>query len=112
MAAQVCEDKLGRDVIVKDLSKLSIMCDYFVIASAPTRLQTRDIARAVEEKLDSCGLEKRRLQGVREGGWILLDYGIVVIHVFLQAEREFYNLAGLWRDAPVIQHISESASAN
>lgn len=102
-AAQVIEDKLGKDTIIKDLSALTIVCDYFVITSAPTRLQTRDIARAVEEKLAKLGLENKRIQGYREGSWILMDYGVVVIHIFLQSERDFYDLEGLWRNAPRVE---------
>lgn len=102
-AAQVIEDKLGKDTIIKDLSTLTIVCDYFVITSAPTRLQTRDISRAVEEKLTKLGLENKRIQGYREGSWILMDYGVVVIHIFLQSERDFYDLEGLWRNAPRVE---------
>ena len=101
-AAQTADDKLGHDIIIKDLTQLSIICDYFVITSAPTRVQTRDICRAIEETLKSKGLTTKRLQGVREGSWILMDYGILVIHIFLQTEREFYDLEGLWREAPLV----------
>jgi ribosome-associated protein len=106
IAAQICEDKLGRDVVIKELTTLSIICDYFVITSAPTRLQTRDIARSIEEKFEELGLVNKRMQGFREASWILLDYGIVVVHVFLQSERDHYNLEGLWREAPIIEHLS------
>lgn len=101
LAAETAEDKLGRDVVILDLGELSIICDYFVVASAPTRIQTRDITRAIEEKLDALKLPSKR-QGYREGAWILLDYGVVVVHIFLQAEREFYDLEGLWREAKEI----------
>lgn len=104
------EDKLGKDIIVKDLTALTIVCDYFVITSAPTRLQTRDICRAIEEKLESSGVTNKRIQGFREGSWILMDYGIVVVHIFLQSERDFYDLEGLWRNAPRVEHISSSPS--
>jgi ribosome-associated protein len=99
-AAQVIEDRLGKDIVIKDLSDLTIVCDYFVITSAPTRVQTRDICRAVEEELSKSGLENKRIQGYREGSWILMDYGTVVVHIFLQSERDFYDLEGLWRQAP------------
>lgn len=102
LAAETAEDKLGRDVVILDLGELSIICDYFVVTSAPTRIQTRDIARAIEEKLDAQNLERKRMQGYREGAWILMDYGIVVVHIFLQAERDFYDLEGLWREAKEI----------
>lgn len=101
--AQVIEDKLGRDIVIKDLSALTIMCDYFVITSAPTRIQTRDICRAIEEKMDRLHLENKRIQGYREGSWILMDYGVVVVHIFLQSERDFYDLEGLWRNAPRVE---------
>lgn len=108
--ARVIEDKLGKDIVIKDLSGLTIVCDYFVITSAPTRLQTRDIARAVEDRLGQLGLQNKRIQGHREGSWILMDYGVVVVHIFLQSERDFYDLEGLWRNAPRIDNpISEPA---
>ncbi len=107
-AAQVIEDKLGKDIVIKDLAELTVVCDYFVITSAPTRLQTRDICRAIEEKLEQFGLEHKRIQGFREGSWILMDYGTVVVHIFLQSEREFYDLEGLWRNAPRIPWQAES----
>ena len=102
VAAETADDKLGHDIVIKDLTSLSILCDYFVIASAPTRLQTRDIAGAIEEKMKELGVAARRMQGYREGSWILMDYGILVVHVFLQSEREFYDLEGLWREAPLV----------
>jgi ribosome-associated protein len=102
-AAEVIEDKLGKDIVIKDLSGLTIVCDYFVITSAPTRVQTRDICRALEDKFSALGLENKRIQGYREGSWILMDYGTVVVHIFIQAERDFYDLEGLWRNAPRVE---------
>lgn len=106
LAAQVIEDKLGKDIVIKDLTALTIVCDYFVITSAPTRVQTRDISRAIETKFDELGLKNKRIQGYREGSWILMDYGTVVVHIFLQAERDFYDLEGLWRNAPRVEVAS------
>lgn len=101
-AAATAEDKLGRDVVIMDLGKVSILCDYFVITSAPTRVQTRDIARNIEHKLSARGIEEKRIQGMKEGAWILMDYGTVVVHIFLQQERDFYDLEGFWGQAPII----------
>lgn len=100
LVAKIAEDKLGKDILIKDLSEVSVLCDYFVIVSAPTRLQTRDIAHAIEGDLAKQNIPTKRIQGMREGSWILMDYGNVVVHVFLQAERDFYDLEGLWRQAP------------
>ncbi|GMU51587.1 MAG: hypothetical protein AMXMBFR33_07330 [Candidatus Xenobia bacterium] len=107
LAAQVAEDKLGRGVLILDLSQISIMCDYFVVVSAPTRIQTRDIARAIEEKLSQQQVAGKPLQGMREGSWILMDFGTVVVHIFLEAERRFYDLEGLWSQARVIYESSD-----
>ena len=102
LAAQTADDKLGHDIIIKDLTELSTLCDYFVITSAPTRVQTRDICRSIEEAFKAKEMTTKRLQGVREGSWILMDYGILVIHIFIQTERDFYDLEGLWRAAPLV----------
>ena len=108
--AQVIEDKLGKDIVIKDLSALTIICDYFVITSAPTRVQTRDICRAVEERLSELKLDTKRVQGYREGSWILIDCGVVVVHIFLQSERDFYDLEGLWRNAPRVQTSADETA--
>ncbi|MCA9795398.1 MAG: ribosome silencing factor [Candidatus Eremiobacteraeota bacterium] len=100
-AADTAVDKRASDVLILDVGKISVLCDYFVVSSAPTRVQTRDIARSIEDALNKKGHQKRRIQGLEEGAWILIDYGDVVIHVFLQQEREFYDLEGLWKEAPV-----------
>lgn len=102
LAAKIADDKLGKDILIKDLSSLSTICDYFVVTSAPTRAQTRDISGAIEEQLKELNIPSRRVQGYREGSWILMDYGVVVVHIFIQSEREFYDLEGLWRQAPMV----------
>ena len=100
--ADICDEKLAREIVVLDLREVSIMCDYFVLASAPTRVQTRDVARTIDGRLSAEGLQPKSIQGTREGAWILLDYGVVVVHLFLDREREFYDLEGLWRNAPEV----------
>ena len=111
LAAQTADDKLGHDIIIKDLTQVSTLCDYFVITSAPTRVQTRDICHSIEEVFKATGLTFKRLQGVREGSWILMDYGVLVIHIFLQSERDFYDLEGLWRAAPLVPPVHSAERA-
>lgn len=111
LAAEVAEDKLGRGVVILDLSQISIMCDYFVVVSAPTRIQTRDIARAIDEKLSAQKIAGKPIQGMREASWILMDYGTVVVHIFLEAERRFYDLEGLWSQARVIYESKDEETA-
>lgn len=101
-AAATAVDRKADDVLVLDVAQLTTVCDCFVIASAPTRVQTKDIARKIEDGLEAVGVHKLRVQGRDDGSWILLDYGSVVVHVFLKQEREFYDLEGRWSQATVV----------
>lgn len=101
-AATTAVDRKADDVLILDVAPLTTVCDHFVIASAPTRIQTKDIAQKIEDALETQGVKKLRVQGRDEGSWILLDYGSVVVHVFLRQEREFYDLEGRWSEAKVV----------
>lgn len=105
--AEAAEEKKAENVLILDLNGVSPVCDYFVIASGKTRLQTRAIANAIDEKLKDVWRNRRR-QGYRTGSWILLDYGAIVFHVLLDRERDYYNLEGLWSGAPVVYRGGES----
>lgn len=102
------EVKAG-DVAVLDIGGISVICDYFVIASGRSTTQVKAIAEHIEKKLGKLGIPWPGREGYQEGRWILLDYGDVVVHVFLEAEREFYNLERLWRDAEVVS-LQENGS--
>ena len=104
--AEASEAKKASDVLMLDVTQCSPICDYVVLASGTTRLQIRAIANAIDESLKSIKAPRRR-QGFRAGGWILLDYGTVVFHVFLVEEREYYNLEGLLSAAPVLYRGKE-----
>lgn len=99
--AEAAEDKKATRVTVLHLGDASPVSDYFVLASGKTRIQTRAIANAVDEALKDLPTRRTR-QGYQAGNWILLDYGAVVFHIFLEREREFYDLEGLYAKAPVI----------
>lgn len=100
--ADTCYDKMAINTLVLDMRELSVMCDYFVIANAPTRAQISDIARAIDDSQSNLGRQANSIQGRHESSWILLDYGNVIVHLFLSQERAFYNLEGLWHKAPVV----------
>ncbi len=102
IAATTAVDRKADDVLILDVAPLTTVADCFVIASAPTRIQTKDIAQKIEDALEDQGVSKLRVQGRDEGSWILLDYGSVVVHVFLRQEREFYDLEGRWSEAKVV----------
>lgn len=99
-AAHIADEKRATDVAILDLRGLTIMTDYFVIASAETDVQVRAITRAIIEGLEELGVPYKRHEGLEDARWVLLDYGDAVIHIFRQEERELYDLERLWGDAP------------
>lgn len=96
------DDKFGEDTVVLDLRKLSTICDYFIITSGQSIRQTKAIADEIQDKLEEEGIYILRKEGHGAGRWILLDYGDIVIHVFYQEDRDFYNLEKIWKDAYII----------
>jgi ribosome-associated protein len=96
------ENKKSTDNQLLDMREISPFVDYFALLSGTTRIQTRAIANGIEEQLKADFGRLGNKQGYRGGNWILLDYGDVVFHIFLDQERRFYNLEHLWRDAPVV----------
>ena len=97
-AARALDDKKGVDIMVLDVQHLTIIADYFVIASGRSGNQVRSLIDEVDDKLSEQGVEPRRREGVNEGRWAVLDYGTVLVHVFHEQEREYYNLERLWMD--------------
>ncbi len=92
-------DKKGADLLVLNLSGISSFADYFVICSATSERQAQAIADAVEERLRAAGRRPISVEGYAASRWILLDYGDVLFHVFLEEARRFYALERLWGDA-------------
>ena len=94
-------EKKARDIVAMDMRELTPTCDFFVVCSANTTTQTRAIADEIEEKLSNKGISFQHKEGYREGEWVLMDYGDVVVHIFRQEAREYYALEHLWADAPL-----------
>ena len=102
MSQAICKaasDKKARDIVVMDMQGLTSSTDYFVICSANTATQVRAIADNIEEEMAKEGVAFNHKEGYREGEWVLLDFGDVVAHVFMQEAREYYALERLWGDA-------------
>ncbi len=98
--AQAAFDKKGRDIEILDLEGISMLGDYFLIASANNSKQSQSIADEMEDKAAELGITVQHREGYREGEWILLDFGDIICHVFGGDElREFYGLEELWNDA-------------
>lgn len=90
--------KKAEDIKVLKITNLTIIADYFVIADGTSNTQTKALADEVEFQLKEQGLAPNQIQGNNGGGWIILDYGDIVVHVFNKEQRDFYNLERLWRD--------------
>jgi ribosome-associated protein len=102
IAVEAAEEKKAYDITVLNIGSVSVVADYFVILNGRSSTHTQSIAEEIEDKLEAEGVRPYRKEGFREGRWILLDYGDVVIHVFQESERRFYNLERLWGDAQVV----------
>jgi ribosome-associated protein len=102
MAAQSALDKKADELVVLDLQGLSTVADFFLVCSGVSATQVDTIADAVRTALRAAGVRPRHLEGTAQSGWLLLDYGDVVVHVFLGETRAFYALERLWGDAPVL----------
>jgi ribosome-associated protein len=101
-AAQAAADKLANDILLLDVSDQLVITDVFLVASADNDRQVRSIVEAVEDRLKSLGAQPVRREGLKEGRWVLLDFGEVVVHVQHTQDREFYSLERLWKDCPAI----------
>ncbi|HEY7252423.1 MAG TPA: ribosome silencing factor [Methylomirabilota bacterium] len=102
VAAHAALDKKAIDVAVLDLQGLSTIADFFLVCSARSTTQAETIAEAIRGALRAEGVRPRHNEGSAESGWLLLDYGDVVVHVFLEETRGFYALERLWGDAPLV----------
>lgn len=101
--AEVAADKKGQDIISLDLKNISLVADYFVIISGGSVRQVKAIVEAIKDGIGRSGVNPERIEGEREGLWVLLDYGGVVVHVFHKEAREYYQLEMLWADAPRLE---------
>ncbi len=102
VAAEAAAEKLADDVLAFDVSDQLAITDAFVLASAPNDRQVRSVVEEIELRLRAAGVRPVRREGEREGRWVLLDFGEVVVHVQHGEERAFYALERLWKDCPLI----------
>lgn len=95
---KACEDKRGTDIKALDLGEKNSVADYFVIVSGGSSNQVNAIADEIEDKMSEAGIELDNQEGKNSLRWILLDYGDIIVHIFHNEEREYYNLERLWSD--------------
>lgn len=96
-------DKKGEDIKVIDISGISVMADYFVIANGNSDSQVNALVENVGEKMHIAGYSLKQQEGGKGGVWILLDYGDVIVHVFDKENRSFYNLEHVWNDGKIVE---------
>jgi ribosome-associated protein len=102
VAAVAASDKLAKQIVAFDVSDQLAITDAFLIASATNERQVGAVVDAVEDALREHGEKPIRREGHKEGRWVLIDYGEIVVHVQHEEERQFYALERLWRDCPAI----------
>lgn len=102
IAVKAADSKRGVDIVALDVSKVSLLADYFMICSANSDRQINAIVDAIVEEEEKAQVTIKRIEGKDGGKWVLIDLGDVIVHVFSHSEREFYNLEKLWSDAPLV----------
>jgi len=101
-AASLAADKKAEDIRAYDIHGLTVVADSFVLCTATSEPQMKAVVSSVREGMREAGVRLLHDEGRTDGGWILLDFGTVILHVFRKEAREFYDLDGLWADAPAI----------
>ena len=107
LAYAALSEKKGGDIKIIDIHEVSVMADYFIIADGSNLNQVQAMADNVEEILGKEGYVCRQTEGYQNAGWILMDYGDVIVHIFSRDDRLFYDLERIWRDGKTIVDLSE-----
>jgi len=98
LAIKALDDKKAEDIRVIDISEVSVVADYFIIADGSNRSQIQALADNVEETLGRAGYALKQEEGYNTANWILMDFNDIIIHIFDKENRLFYNLERIWRD--------------
>ncbi len=101
-AYHALDEKKGEDIKVIDISEISVMTDYFLIASGGSMPQVQALVRNVEEKMHENGYSLKRTEGNKDSTWVLLDFGDIVVHIFDREDRLFYDLERIWSDGKLV----------
>ncbi len=110
LAVRALDSKKARDIKVLETTDVTVLADYFILCTAGSTTQIKTLTDEVDKVLGEKGEPPLHKEGYRRGGWILIDFGVVIVHIFLADIREFYGLERLWRDArevDIAQWITE-----
>ncbi|MDD5899784.1 MAG: ribosome silencing factor [Lachnospiraceae bacterium] len=102
IAYKALDDKKAEDIKIIDISEISVIADYFVIANGTNSSQVEAMVDQVTEELAKIKIHPERVEGIRSSGWILMDFNDVVIHIFSREDRLFYDLERIWRDGKAV----------
>ena len=102
---EVASDKQANNIVLLDIRDLCSFTDYFVICAGESARQIRTISNEIEKTLKKEGVRPHHEEGSLDSGWLLLDYSDVIVHIFGAAERDYYDLDGLWREAKAVLRI-------
>ena len=102
LAVEALEDKKAEEIRVIDISEVSIIADYFIIAGGSNHSQIQALCDNVEEKLGKAGFLVKQVEGYDTANWVLLDFGDVIVHIFDKENRLLYDLEHLWRDGKTV----------
>ena len=104
LAVKALDDKMARDIQILKTDKVTILADYFILCTATSDTHAKTLADETEKLLAQAGENVLRREGYRTGGWTLLDFGCVIVHIFSEDMREFYSLDRLWSDAEKMEY--------
>ena len=109
ITAAALEEKKAKDLKVLDISDVSVLADYFIIASGSNHNQVQAMADEVEERLGQAGVVPKQIEGYHTANWILMDYQDIIIHIFDEENRLFYDLERIWRDGNLVEKVDLEA---
>lgn len=105
LAKTALEDKKAQDIKIIDIRQVSVLADYFIIADGSNANQVQAMVDNVEETLGKAGYACKQIEGYGSGGWILMDYGDIIVHAFCREDRLFYDLERIWRDGKFLEDV-------
>lgn len=97
-AWEALDDKKADNIVILNIGEVSVIADYFIIASGGNPSQINALVDSVEEKLSELNVKPVNIEGIQNASWVLMDYGDIIIHIFSKNDREFYNLERIWAD--------------
>lgn len=103
LAMKALEDKKAEDIKIIDISEVSVLADYFIIASGSNRSQIQALTDNVEEQLGRIGAHVKQIEGYDAANWVLMDFGDIIVHIFDRENRLFYDLERIWRDGKMME---------